>query len=241
MEFLYHGVMLNEEGISGNKHSTRDNPCVDVMNTSLDFIESAKERLKYLENEGQCIEQNYRDYQYKIKSKYYPVNDDDQAEIRIVTQKKKQFESLDIEKFLESTLKANLNAQVLRADLEKEMAVHTKQQQQQIHEKSYHIEEIRKVEELINAVPIINKDRSFTSYQQEGQSIRNQILSDQNQLASLKTSFRNAMGSDRRGLSPEKIVLKKSQWDENSSTTTIDQKVNGQKNAPKLETLDDDR
>ena len=109
VEFLYNGITLPNEASS--RQPNFNEPVVhvgeagEILNTSLSFIETAKDRLNYLENEGQLIEQNYRDYQHKIKSKYYPINDDDENEIQLVTKKKNATNTLDIEKFLESTLK----------------------------------------------------------------------------------------------------------------------------------------
>ena len=107
--------MLADMPASRNNHNTD----TLVLDTSLGFIEAAKERLKYLENEGQCIDQNYRDYQHKVKSKYYPISDDPDSEMRITSQKKVFFNgNLDVEKFMELTLRANVSAKVAREELE---------------------------------------------------------------------------------------------------------------------------
>ena len=71
-----------------------------IDSSSLEFIESARNRLRHLENEGEMIEQNYRDYQHKIKSKYYPINDDEEDEVRFITKKNKKNETLEVERFL---------------------------------------------------------------------------------------------------------------------------------------------
>ncbi|CAF0846549.1 unnamed protein product [Brachionus calyciflorus] len=119
VEFIHYGVKVADDLVP-NKLENK---------ISFSFLDSAKDRLKYLEGENEKIEQTYRDYQHKIKSKYYPINDDESKEIRIVGKEKKEFNRIDVEKFLESTLKANLNARVLRDELEEEVEKFKKEKQ----------------------------------------------------------------------------------------------------------------
>jgi hypothetical protein len=83
VEFLYTGVMMPE--LSGTCQLPSE--LTDVLDTSLGFIESAKDRLAHLERESQQIEHSYRDYQHKIKSRFYPISDDPDKEIQLVARK----------------------------------------------------------------------------------------------------------------------------------------------------------
>jgi len=114
VEFLYNGV--NETADSDSKRHQENS-----LGT-FDFISSAKDRYKYLESEGERIEQTYRDYQHKIKSKYYPINDSEDDHIKIITtQKKKTYDIGELEKFLELTAKSSINTKVMREEIENEM------------------------------------------------------------------------------------------------------------------------
>jgi len=114
VEFLYNGVNEATEGDTKKHHE-------NSLGT-FDFISSAKDRYKYLESEGERIEQTYRDYQYKIKSKYYPINDSEDDQIKIITtNKKKSYDLGELEKFLELTAKTSVNTKVMREEIETEM------------------------------------------------------------------------------------------------------------------------
>lgn len=114
VEFLYNGI--NEE-CDGETKKHNENSL-----GTFDFISSAKDRYKYLESEGERIEQTYRDYQHKIKSKYYPINDSEDDQVRIITtNKKKTYDIGELERFLESTAKTSVNTKVMREELETEM------------------------------------------------------------------------------------------------------------------------
>lgn len=91
--------MIDNEGLGQVKRENREE--IDVLNSSLGFIESAKERLKFLENEGELVEQRYRDYQHDVKSTLYPIKENTERSVKT----NKPTNDLDIEKFIESTLK----------------------------------------------------------------------------------------------------------------------------------------
>lgn len=220
-----------------------------VLDTSLGFIDSAKDRLNFLERESQQIEQSYRDYQHKIKSKYYPINDDQESEIKLVTYKKKQQQqaSLDIDKFFESTLKATTNAKVMRADLENEMASYINDRETQ-KQKLYSEQHVQSVEELIRSVPIIQKDRTVSSSQLENQAIRKQLLTDQEDFANLKQNFRSIMSPTHKtqaqpATKMQPMVQKQFQFDDEdeSSTVTLNQRLSKkQQQQVKMENLEND-
>lgn len=71
----------------------------NLANESTAFIERAKERLKNLEFEAEKIEKNYRDYQYKMKTISYPINDDSKSMSSNLQT------SFDVKDFLQKTLK----------------------------------------------------------------------------------------------------------------------------------------
>lgn len=169
VEFLYHGV--SDIPINETKPEL-------VLNTSLEFIDSAKERLKYLENEGERIDQNYRDYQHKLKSIYYPITDDDSNQMRIKEKMSEYNQQIDVDKFLESTLKANLNAKMMREELEAEFYKVNNEKKER--STAFNINEIKNVEELIKSVAMV-KDNSIDT-------IRQQIFTDQNDLKQFQTN-----------------------------------------------------
>jgi hypothetical protein len=174
VEFLYHGVLPENTRdttsyLIGNKNES-------VLNTSLEFIESAKERLKYLENEGDKIEQNYRDYQHNMKSKYYPVTDNDSNELKIKEKMNEYHKTIDVEKFLESTLKASLNAQLIREELEAEFKETSLKKDYKT--SVINMSELRNVEEIIRTAPIIRDNSNNFNID----SIRKQVLNDQSEL-----------------------------------------------------------
>lgn len=90
-----------------------------------EFIDSAKDRLKHLEAENERVENMYRDYEHKVKSKYFPINDDKDTELRIVPVKRGTYDPSEVEKFLESTLKASAKARQIRDELEADIERHT--------------------------------------------------------------------------------------------------------------------
>ena len=58
----------------------------------------------------------------EIKSKYYPINDSEDDQVRIITtNKKKNYDIGELERFLESTAKTSVNTKVMREELETEM------------------------------------------------------------------------------------------------------------------------
>lgn len=91
--------MIDNEGLGQVKREKKEE--VDVLNSSIGFIESAKDRLKFLENEGELIDQRYRDYQHDVKSTLYPIKEN----IEMPVKSNITINDKDIEKFLESTLK----------------------------------------------------------------------------------------------------------------------------------------
>jgi len=112
-------------------------------------------------------------------------------EIQLVTRKKKErTDNLDVDKFLESTLRAAASVKVMRADLENEMEqyVQTREARKQ---KLFSGQAVGSVEELIRSVPIIHKDKSLSSARLENQSVRRQLLSDQEDLNSFQQNFRS--------------------------------------------------
>lgn len=122
------------------------------------FLVSAKDRLKYLESENERIENSYRDYQHKIKSKYYPINDDPDTEMRVVTTKKSTFNPDNVDAFLESTLKASAKAKQMRDELENEALRHVPKNESQdmLYQK---VVNLRIVDEMIKSVPLIQDER----------------------------------------------------------------------------------
>ena len=104
--------------------------------------------------------------------------------------KKERTDNLDVDKFLESTLRAAASVKVMRADLENEMEqyVQTREARKQ---KLFSGQAVGSVEELIRSVPIIHKDKSLSSARLENQSVRRQLLSDQEDLNSFQQNFRS--------------------------------------------------
>jgi hypothetical protein len=120
-----------------------------------EFILSAKERLKYLESEEERIQQIYRDYQHKMKSKYYPMNDDEENEIKLVTQKKKDYDLSSFERFLELTTRATVNSKVMKDEIENEIESYNKSKEAK--EKSeIAMESLKSVEERIMNASVNN-------------------------------------------------------------------------------------
>ena len=115
VEFLYNGITAPNDDPFHKAKSQSDL-------ATFDFISSAKDRFKYLETEGERVEQTYRDYQHKIKSKYYPINDSEDDQVKIITtHKKKDYDVGELEKFLEMTARASIQTKVMRDELETEM------------------------------------------------------------------------------------------------------------------------
>jgi hypothetical protein len=145
---------------------------------SLSFIETAKDRLKFLENESERIEQNYRDYQHKIKSKYYPINDDQENEFKVIqTRKKKDINrQFDVENFIDLTLKANLKTKHMKEELEQEMI-----KQANLHRSKFieqeKIENLKIVENLIRAVSMPPPSNSGI----DTALLKNQLISEENE------------------------------------------------------------
>lgn len=162
MEFLYYGVTTEDDMIKSAMKPTMlidDKGLSDCGN----FLSQAKDRLKFLETENERIENSFRDYQHKIKSKYYPINDDEDKEMRIVVEKKSAFKPEDVEAFLESTLKATAKAKQMREELEQEAQRHAPQEQatDQLYQK---VANLRVVDEMIKSVPLIQpRDDESTS------------------------------------------------------------------------------
>ena len=169
VEFLYNGVFPDDDTVRSKKMIQIDSP-------SLEFIESARDRLRHLENEGEMIEQNYRDYQHKVKSKYYPINDDEEGEIKLVARKNKKQETLDVERFLETTLKASIGAKVMREQLETEWSQYSRKQEATVFNEA----KLKAVEQLINSAPIV--PAPVKDLRTETDEIRRQILKDQEEL-----------------------------------------------------------
>lgn len=86
LKFLQHGIVLPDDDnltaanvlISKNANQMQQNEIINgnLMLESVAFLESTKERLKNLENEAEKVERNYRDYQYRVTSMAYPIQDD---------------------------------------------------------------------------------------------------------------------------------------------------------------------
>lgn len=173
VEFLHYGVKVEDEFIGRIKPDRSD-----VSSPSLGFIDSAKDRFKYLESESERVEQTYRDYQHRIKSKYYPINDDEEKEIRFVGKSKKDHNQLDVEKFLESTLKANLNAKLMRDELENEIEKY--KSEKSVKEK---MPDMKSIEEFIKSVPLSSQKLSQTlsQKQESASSIKAKLVKEENE------------------------------------------------------------
>jgi hypothetical protein len=121
VKFLQNGITLPDDSEIQAADFTRKqikppNQNVDsnLAHESTAFIERAKERLKNLEFEAEKIEKNYRDYQYKIKTISYPINDDSKLGSNNLQT------SFDVKEFLQKTLKPiekpqELNENILKS------------------------------------------------------------------------------------------------------------------------------
>ncbi|RNA34647.1 Oral-facial-digital syndrome 1 [Brachionus plicatilis] len=189
VEFLQHGLKSCEEILPAK-----------MENLDLNFLECTKDRLRYLENENEKIEKNYRDYQFKVKSKYYPINDDQTREIRIVGKEKREFDFGDLEKFLQSTIKADLKAKELRLELNQEIErVDSEKKKKETRQVDF-----SKIEHLIrdNGVPDLDVVRK--NLEKEQDELRNfqlrsksELLVDRNSFLSDDESPRGARLSNR--------------------------------------------
>ena len=163
VDFLFNGI--------STQVGQHENKKLDEMPKNIvefDFIYNAKDRLKYLESESERIENSYRDYQHKIKSKYYPIHDDQEKEIRIVN--KSNYEPrLDLDKFLESTLKSNLNAKMMREKLENDIIKYENESSKVLHNEVNK----QKVDEILKNVQL--------PFQSDQVSIKKQIEKDENE------------------------------------------------------------
>lgn len=158
VEFLQYGVKSCPETVP-----------VKMENLNFEFLESTKDRLRYLESENEKIENNYRDYQFKIKSKYYPINDDETREIRIVGKEKREFDFKDLEKFLQSTIKADLKAKALKSELNQDIEnVITEKKNREIREPNF-----SKIEHLIKDSTIPNLDQVRKNLEKEQDEFKN--------------------------------------------------------------------
>jgi hypothetical protein len=181
VEFLYNGV--SEIGDSDSKKHQENS-----LGT-FDFISSAKDRYKYLELEGERIEQTYRDYQHKIKSKYYPINDSEDDQIKIITtQKKKAYDIGELEKFLELTAKSSINTRVMREEIEHEMHDYSAQKENERNAAAT-LRTLENVETLIKNVSIpsfqskiVEKNSSpiKKSYLEDDSSVSSTVIKEGN-------------------------------------------------------------
>ena len=153
IEFLFSGVPADSQPLKGGNTSLIVDSYAKSATAKVDlgsdeFILSAKERLKYLESEEERIQQIYSDYQHKMKSKYYPINDDGENEIKLVTQKKKDYDLSSLERFLELTSRATVNSKVMKDEIENEIESYNKSKEAK--EKSViALESLKSVEERI--------------------------------------------------------------------------------------------
>jgi len=166
VEFLYVGVA--DSGQSNTE------PALD---TSLGFLEAAKERLRYLESEGSCVESRYRDYEHRVKSKHYPLVETGGARKADAAQKA----NLDVERFMEATMRASMQARLVREELEQEVAK-AAEKTQKVGRLDVGGEQARRVEEMVRSVRVVAPA--------ETQAIRKQLWAEEGQLASLKSDFR---------------------------------------------------
>ncbi len=183
VEFLYVGVA--DSGQSNTE------PALD---TSLGFLEAAKERLRYLESEGSCVESRYRDYEHRVKSKHYPLVETGGARKADAAQKA----NLDVERFMEATMRASMQARLVREELDQDVA--------KTAEKTHKVvggEQERRVEELVRSVRMVAPA--------ETQAIRKQLWAEQGQLASLKSDFRAVVEG----------VVKQASSEQSSSTSVV--------------------
>jgi hypothetical protein len=113
IKFLNHGIPLphdaefeanfplNTKFSTDDSSKTFKHPSASIE--SVAFIESTKERLKHLDNEAEKIEKNYRDYQYRLTTTTYPVDD----EYSLNTKNKINDESFNLSEFLAPILSTN--------------------------------------------------------------------------------------------------------------------------------------
>jgi hypothetical protein len=248
IEFLFTGTMLGEfdatkqgslNAFGKQQPATKlSSLCdIDLINTSAGFIDSAKDRLKFLESESQRIDQTYQDYQHKIKSKYYPINDDDESEFQVIHKKKKDVnkQPLDIEKFLESTLRANMKAKVMREELEAEVA-----KQNTLHKSKFieqqKIETLKSVESLIQSVslPVVPGLPKIDT-----NLLKDQLVADENDFNVFKSRHRSV--SPPKSPTVGKLNIKKGYLDDDSLTdykADSNKSNSAKKNMNKLPDLD---
>lgn len=124
------------------------------------FLESAKDRLKCLERESERIENSFRDYQHKIKSKYYPINEDNESELRIISAKKNIFIPNEGEAFLESTVKTNAKVNQMKQELFEETQKHlNSEKNDELYQK---VVNLTIIDEMIKSVPLISREKTET-------------------------------------------------------------------------------
>lgn len=158
VEFLQYGVKCYQETAP-----------IKMEKLDFEFLESTKDRLRFLDGENEKIENNYRDYQFKIKSKYYPINDDATTDIRIVGKEKRDFDFKDLEKFLQSTIKADLKVKALKSELNKDIeSVISEKKKREIHEPDF-----SKIEHLIKDSTIPNLDDVRKNLEKEQDEFKN--------------------------------------------------------------------
>lgn len=137
------------------------------MSACVEFVDSAKDRLKYLEMENERVENAFRDYQHKIKSKYYPINDDPDIEFRVVPTKRGTYDPTDVDKFIESTLRASAKARQIREEIAEEVEKSTaaKSRETSLVQTAANL---RAVDEMIQNVPLV---KSSSTRDEEDESL----------------------------------------------------------------------
>lgn len=207
VEFLYNGV--SESDIHKQHHDA--NP----LGGNFDFISSAKDRYKYLETEGERIEQTYRDYQHKIKSKYYPINDSDEDQIKIITtHKKKDYDLAELDKFLEATARASASSRVMRDEIENEM--HEFSAQKEREQNAAHT--LRSLENVYALIKSVSLPRVVTTNQKE--TIQDE-KSNKKSSSIIKKSLLNDDDDTSLASTPRETFVKKKAREESSSETTV--------------------
>ena len=117
IKFLNNGIPLpdNEEFEATFPLNTKYNssqgskPVVKHSINSMEsvaFLESAKERLKHLDSEAEKIEKNYREFQYRLTTTTYPVDD----EYSVNPKSKTNDESFNLSDLLGPIMKSNSNS-----------------------------------------------------------------------------------------------------------------------------------
>lgn len=224
VDLLYYGVCADDMDSVGIL--SRKKPAFAAAETSeinVDFLQGARDRLKYLESENDRIDHAFRDYQHKIKSKYYPINDDEDKEWRIVEKNKhhSQHDPLDVEKFLEMTMKATVHARQMREDLESDLNKHSKPQGEVKISDERRLLNERKLDELIASVPMskfVPTDPVDESI--ENARVKDRLLKEENEFRlfdetvgrNLKSfNLINSNMSDTSGRSPPPKQLSKRQ------------------------------